>query len=148
MVGASCNRKGTYSCLRCKVCYCDRHVMGNANTKLAKGELPKCKKCSFQLQETADLSMSGAWHTASLASAETTDACVEDCHAWLGVHVPVCLCLCLCGGVWVCACVCVCVAVWLYCLSWCAHLQRGATTTAARVPHETTPAACLATSSG
>ena len=56
--GASCNRRGIYSCLRCKICFCDKHVLGKINANVPKGELPKCKKCSFQLQETVDLSMS------------------------------------------------------------------------------------------
>lgn len=61
--GASCNRRGIYSCLRCKICFCDKHVLGKINANVPKGELPKCKKCSFQLQETVDLSMSSTYIT-------------------------------------------------------------------------------------
>jgi len=53
----SCNRQGQYSCLRCKVCFCDDHVK-RKGFKYVKGETLPCPKCSYDLKETKDLSMS------------------------------------------------------------------------------------------
>eukprot|EP00743_Colponemidia_sp_Colp-15_P006459 GILK01006951.1.p1 GENE.GILK01006951.1~~GILK01006951.1.p1 ORF type:complete len:340 (-),score=44.81 GILK01006951.1:50-1024(-) len=58
----SCNRMGMWSCLRCKVCFCDDHVKGPTSKPLAKGEPMPCKKCRFPLQETKVLSMSVRKH--------------------------------------------------------------------------------------
>jgi len=54
---ASCNRQGQFSCLRCKVCFCDEHVR-RKGFKYNKGESMPCPKCSYELKETKDLSMS------------------------------------------------------------------------------------------
>ncbi|KAL5473132.1 hypothetical protein EMCRGX_G027578 [Ephydatia muelleri] len=53
----SCNKLGQYSCLRCKLCYCDDHVR-RKGVKYPKGEPIPCPKCSFEMKETKDLSMS------------------------------------------------------------------------------------------
>eukprot|EP00803_Ostreobium_quekettii_P008228 evm.model.scf_638.2 EVM.evm.TU.scf_638.2 scf_638:23522-31216(-) len=58
----SCNRLGNWSCLRCKICFCDTHVKSKTMGVLKKGESYKCKKCSFQLQESKMLSMSTRTH--------------------------------------------------------------------------------------
>ncbi|KAK6172376.1 hypothetical protein SNE40_016039 [Patella caerulea] len=52
----ACNKLGQYSCLKCKVCYCDQHVR-RKGVKYDKGEFP-CPKCNNDMQETKDLSMS------------------------------------------------------------------------------------------
>jgi len=54
---ASCNKLGQYSCLRCKICYCDDHVR-RKGFKYNRGQAFPCPKCNFATQETKDLSMS------------------------------------------------------------------------------------------
>ncbi|PIK43481.1 hypothetical protein BSL78_19662 [Apostichopus japonicus] len=53
----SCNKLGQFSCLKCKSCYCDDHVR-RKGFKYVRGDPLTCPKCSFQLQNTKDLSMS------------------------------------------------------------------------------------------
>jgi len=53
----SCNRLGTLSCLRCKICFCDDHVK-RKGVKYNRGEPIQCRKCGFPTQPTKDLSMS------------------------------------------------------------------------------------------
>jgi len=53
----SCNRLGQFSCLRCKLCYCDEHVR-RKGFKYDKNDPYKCPKCTFLMVETKDLSMS------------------------------------------------------------------------------------------
>ena len=55
--GASCNRLGQYSCLRCKICFCEDHVR-RKGVKYAKGVPIPCPKCSYSTKETKELSMS------------------------------------------------------------------------------------------
>ncbi|RCN29629.1 NOA36 protein, partial [Ancylostoma caninum] len=57
----SCNRLGTYTCMRCKICFCEEHVRrkGVAVTSKAK-ELP-CPKCNYPTKETKDYSVSGSY---------------------------------------------------------------------------------------
>ncbi|XP_022086224.1 zinc finger protein 330 homolog [Acanthaster planci] len=54
---ASCNKLGQYSCLRCKVCFCEDHVR-RKGFKYNRGEPIPCPKCSYDTKETKDLSMS------------------------------------------------------------------------------------------
>lgn len=54
----SCSRLGNWTCLRCKICFCDSHVVGKINVA-KKGEAMTCKRCRFELQETKGLSISG-----------------------------------------------------------------------------------------
>eukprot|EP01006_Ploeotia_vitrea_P033456 TRINITY_DN65549_c9_g11_i1.p2 TRINITY_DN65549_c9_g11~~TRINITY_DN65549_c9_g11_i1.p2 ORF type:complete len:494 (-),score=238.44 TRINITY_DN65549_c9_g11_i1:92-1573(-) len=55
----SCNRFGTWSCLKCKVCYCSEHY----KSKLSKpGDAPSCKKCRTPLRVTKDMSVSARSH--------------------------------------------------------------------------------------
>lgn len=53
----SCNRLGTFSCLRCKICFCAEHYRPPGQA-VKSGVNPTCKRCGFQLQETKDFSMS------------------------------------------------------------------------------------------
>ncbi|KAL5012182.1 hypothetical protein ScPMuIL_010733 [Solemya velum] len=53
----SCNKLGQYSCLRCKICYCDDHVR-KKGFKYAKGQALPCPKCNYDTQETKELSVS------------------------------------------------------------------------------------------
>lgn len=53
----SCNRLGQYSCLKCKICYCDEHVK-RKGFKYDKNKAIPCPKCNFDTVETKDLSMS------------------------------------------------------------------------------------------
>ncbi|MCO5602597.1 hypothetical protein L7F22_056731 [Adiantum nelumboides] len=57
----SCNRLGIYTCLRCKICFCDEHVKGVTNI-IKKGEALACKKCGYPLKETKDISVSVRQH--------------------------------------------------------------------------------------
>ncbi|XP_038056791.1 zinc finger protein 330 homolog [Patiria miniata] len=54
---ASCNRLGQYSCLRCKICFCEDHVK-RKGFKYSRGEPIPCPKCSYDTKETKELSMS------------------------------------------------------------------------------------------
>ncbi|DBB05547.1 hypothetical protein WJX77_007935 [Trebouxia sp. C0004] len=58
----SCNRLGVWSCLRCKIAFCDTHVKGKVNQVLAKNQAYKCKKCGYELQESKMLSLSTRQH--------------------------------------------------------------------------------------
>lgn len=53
----SCNKMGQYSCLKCKVCYCEDHVK-RKGFKYEKGKAFPCPKCNFETSQTKDLSMS------------------------------------------------------------------------------------------
>ncbi|XP_014786560.1 zinc finger protein 330 homolog [Octopus bimaculoides] len=53
----SCNRNGQYSCLRCKICFCDDHVK-RKGFKYVRGQSIPCPKCNHETIETRDLSMS------------------------------------------------------------------------------------------
>lgn len=55
--GQSCNKLGQYSCLRCKVCYCEDHVR-RKGFKYEKGKTIPCPKCGYETSQTKDLSMS------------------------------------------------------------------------------------------
>ncbi|XP_065346762.1 zinc finger protein 330 homolog [Cloeon dipterum] len=57
----SCNRLGQFSCLRCKVCFCDDHVK-RKGFKYERGKAVPCPKCNYDTQETKDLSMSTRSH--------------------------------------------------------------------------------------
>jgi len=54
---ASCNKLGQFSCLRCKVCYCDDHVR-RKGFKYERGQALPCPKCGYETKETKDLTMS------------------------------------------------------------------------------------------
>ncbi|CAF4516636.1 unnamed protein product, partial [Rotaria magnacalcarata] len=54
---ASCSKHGQWSCLRCKVCYCDEHIK-RRGFKYTQGEAYPCPKCNFPTKETKDLAMS------------------------------------------------------------------------------------------
>ncbi|XP_031572685.1 zinc finger protein 330 homolog [Actinia tenebrosa] len=58
----SCNKLGQYSCLRCKVCFCDDHVR-RKGVKYTRGQAFPCPKCGNETKETKDLSMSTRSHT-------------------------------------------------------------------------------------
>ncbi|KHN78497.1 Zinc finger protein -like protein [Toxocara canis] len=58
----SCNRHGQFTCMRCKICFCDEHVRrkGFKYDKSVK-EMP-CPKCSYPTSETKDFSVSARRH--------------------------------------------------------------------------------------
>lgn len=60
----SCNRLGVWSCLRCKLAFCDTHVKSKLSMAQAVGKKDpyKCKKCGYDLQESKMLSMSTRRH--------------------------------------------------------------------------------------
>ncbi|KXJ20796.1 zinc finger protein 330 homolog [Exaiptasia diaphana] len=58
----SCNKLGQYSCLRCKLCFCDDHVR-RKGIKYTRGQSIPCPKCGHETKETKDLSMSTRSHT-------------------------------------------------------------------------------------
>ncbi|OXA52953.1 zinc finger protein 330 homolog [Folsomia candida] len=57
----SCNKLGQYSCLRCKVCFCEDHVR-RKGFKYDKNKGIPCPKCNFETNITKDLSMSTRSH--------------------------------------------------------------------------------------
>eukprot|EP00088_Acartia_fossae_P050496 TRINITY_DN5659_c2_g1_i1.p1 TRINITY_DN5659_c2_g1~~TRINITY_DN5659_c2_g1_i1.p1 ORF type:complete len:317 (+),score=113.84 TRINITY_DN5659_c2_g1_i1:41-991(+) len=57
----SCNRHGQYSCLRCKVCYCEEHVR-RKGVKYEKNQPIPCPKCGYETAETKAMSMSTRSH--------------------------------------------------------------------------------------
>ncbi|XP_014241795.1 zinc finger protein 330 homolog [Cimex lectularius] len=57
----SCNKLGQYSCLKCKVCYCDDHAK-RKGFKYDKNKPLPCPKCGFEMSHTKDLSMSTRTH--------------------------------------------------------------------------------------
>lgn len=57
----SCNKLGQYSCLRCKICYCEDHVR-RKGFKYEKNQPIPCPKCSHETAQTKDLSMSTRRH--------------------------------------------------------------------------------------
>jgi len=57
----SCNRLGQYSCLRCKICFCEDHVR-RKGVKYEKNAVLPCPKCGYQTDETKSLSMSTRTH--------------------------------------------------------------------------------------
>uniref|UniRef100_H2ZKN9 Zinc finger protein 330 n=1 Tax=Ciona savignyi TaxID=51511 RepID=H2ZKN9_CIOSA len=54
---ASCNRHGQYSCMQCKVCFCEDHVRRKGFTYKKNEPIP-CPKCSYKTRETKELSVS------------------------------------------------------------------------------------------
>lgn len=57
----SCNKLGQYSCLRCKICFCDDHVK-RKGVKYARGDAYPCPKCGYKTSETSDVAMSTRQH--------------------------------------------------------------------------------------
>jgi len=53
----SCNKLGQYSCLKCKICYCEDHVR-RKGFKYEKDKAIPCPKCNYPTSQTKDLSMS------------------------------------------------------------------------------------------
>ncbi|KAI4463528.1 zinc finger protein [Holotrichia oblita] len=53
----SCNKLGQYSCLRCKICYCEDHIR-RKGFKYDKNKAIPCPKCGYETSQTKDLSMS------------------------------------------------------------------------------------------
>ncbi|MFH4974738.1 hypothetical protein AB6A40_001447 [Gnathostoma spinigerum] len=58
----SCNRIGQFTCMRCKICFCDDHVRrkGFKYDKNLK-DIP-CPKCNYPTSETKDFSVSARRH--------------------------------------------------------------------------------------
>ena len=54
-------RHGQYSCLRCKTCYCDDHVL-KKGFKYEKNQPIPCPKCGYETKETKGLAMSTRTH--------------------------------------------------------------------------------------
>ena len=61
LLGLSCNKLGQYSCLRCKICFCEDHVRRKGVKYDNRQKLP-CPKCGFDTEETKQLSMSTRSH--------------------------------------------------------------------------------------
>ena len=57
----SCNKHGQFSCLRCKICFCDDHVR-RKGVKYEKNQPIPCPKCGYETAETKGLSMSTRTH--------------------------------------------------------------------------------------
>lgn len=54
----SCNKMGQYSCLKCKICFCEDHVKRKGVKYDKKDVSYPCPKCNYMTSETKDLSMS------------------------------------------------------------------------------------------
>eukprot|EP01135_Chromosphaera_perkinsii_P001913 Nk52_evm62s212 gene=Nk52_evmTU62s212 len=54
----SCNRLGQYSCLKCKICFCDDHIRRKGFKYDRKETSFPCPKCGQKTHETSNLSMS------------------------------------------------------------------------------------------
>jgi len=81
----SCNKLGQYSCLRCKVCFCDDHVR-RKGFKYDKNKGIPCPKCNFETNITKDLSMSTRSHKfGRQGNAEGDDEDYGDEYAGVGV---------------------------------------------------------------
>lgn len=65
ILGQSCNKLGQYSCLRCKICYCEDHIR-RKGFKYEKNKAIPCPKCGYETSQTKDLSMSSKNNTALL----------------------------------------------------------------------------------
>jgi len=57
----SCNKHGQFSCLRCKICYCDDHVRKKGH-KYEKNQPLPCPKCGYDTVETKAMSVSTRSH--------------------------------------------------------------------------------------
>uniref|UniRef100_A0A914VDZ7 Zinc finger protein 330 n=1 Tax=Plectus sambesii TaxID=2011161 RepID=A0A914VDZ7_9BILA len=58
----SCNKLGQYTCMRCKICFCDDHVK-RKGVKFEKGQTEyPCPKCGYATHETKDFSVSARKH--------------------------------------------------------------------------------------
>merc|ERR1712228_334504 len=57
----SCNRLGQYTCLRCKICFCEDHVR-RKGVKYEKNQPLPCPKCGYETAETKAMSMSTRNH--------------------------------------------------------------------------------------
>jgi len=57
----SCNRLGQYTCLRCKICFCEDHVR-RKGVKYEKNAPIPCPKCGYETVETKAMSMSTKAH--------------------------------------------------------------------------------------
>lgn len=60
ILGQSCNKLGQYSCLRCKICFCEDHVR-RKGFKYEKNKAIPCPKCGYETSQTKDLSMSSKY---------------------------------------------------------------------------------------
>ena len=54
----SCNRLGSWCCLKCKISYCDSHVKNFRQPEFVKNSDWLCKKCNTPLRELAEMSVS------------------------------------------------------------------------------------------
>ncbi|VDP23907.1 unnamed protein product [Heligmosomoides polygyrus] len=57
----SCNRLGAYTCMRCKICFCEEHVRRKGVVVAKSKEIP-CPKCNVPVKETKDYSVSVRRH--------------------------------------------------------------------------------------
>lgn len=73
--GQSCNKLGQYSCLRCKVCYCEDHVR-RKGFKYDKGKAIPCPKCSYETSSTKDLCMSSKYSKTKSKIASVVDVTI------------------------------------------------------------------------
>merc|ERR1712079_501915 len=68
----SCNRHGQYTCLRCKICFCEDHVRRKGVKYEKHAPLP-CPKCQYELVETKAMSMSTKAPAEVRATEDTTE---------------------------------------------------------------------------
>lgn len=69
----SCNKIGQFTCLRCKICFCDDHVKRKGvKYEKTQSEWP-CPKCGFNTVETKDYSVSARKHAFGRQQANPDD---------------------------------------------------------------------------
>ncbi|KAG8197867.1 hypothetical protein JTE90_024266 [Oedothorax gibbosus] len=81
----SCNRLGQYSCLRCKVCYCDDHVK-RKGFKYERNQPIPCPKCNYDTSITKELSMSIRKHDYGRQSMGRDDSDDEGASGYAGYY--------------------------------------------------------------
>lgn len=58
----SCNRLGQYTCMRCKICFCEEHVKRKGFKMEKTAAEPPCPKCGYGTSVTKDFSVSARRH--------------------------------------------------------------------------------------
>ncbi|XP_016660319.1 zinc finger protein 330 homolog isoform X1 [Acyrthosiphon pisum] len=78
----SCNKLGQYSCLKCKVCFCDEHIRCKRFKYCEKDRNYPCPKCSYPTAEVSDLSLSSRNHKYGRQTYEEGDDDDDDSYSY------------------------------------------------------------------
>lgn len=69
----SCNRLGQYTCMRCKICFCEEHVRRKGFKYDKTVSVLPCPKCGYPTSETKDYSVSARRHAYGRQAADYDD---------------------------------------------------------------------------